>query len=40
MYIANLAINNLRCFRQTTVEFQPGLSVILGENDAGKTAIL
>lgn len=40
MYIAKLAITNLRCFRQTTVDFQPGINVILGENNAGKTALL
>ncbi|HOV77234.1 MAG TPA: AAA family ATPase [Sedimentisphaerales bacterium] len=40
MYIAKLAITNLRCFRQTTVEFQPGINVVLGENNAGKTALL
>lgn len=40
MYIAKLAITNLRCFRQTMVDFQPGINVILGENNAGKTALL
>ena len=40
MYIAKLAITNLRCFRETTVEFQPGINVVLGENNAGKTALL
>jgi putative ATP-dependent endonuclease of OLD family len=40
MYIAKLSITNLRCFNQTTVEFQPGINVILGENNAGKTALL
>ncbi|MFZ1643300.1 MAG: AAA family ATPase [Candidatus Contendobacter sp.] len=40
MYIAKLVITNLRCFRQTTVDFQPGINVILGENNAGKTALL
>jgi putative ATP-dependent endonuclease of OLD family len=40
MYIAKLAITNLRCFRQATVEFQPEINVILGENNAGKTALL
>lgn len=40
MYIAKLAITNFRCFRQTTVDFQPGINVILGENNAGKTALL
>lgn len=40
MYIAKLVITNFRCFRQTTVDFQPGINVILGENNAGKTALL
>lgn len=40
MYISKLTITNLRCFRQTSVEFQPGINVILGENNAGKTALL
>ena len=40
MYIAKLVITNLRCFRETTVNFQPGINVILGEHNAGKTAVL
>lgn len=40
MYIAKLVITNLRCFRDTSVDFQPGINVILGENNAGKTALL
>lgn len=40
MYISTISITNFRCFRQTTVEFQPGINVILGENNAGKTALL
>jgi len=40
VYVAKLVITNLRCFHQTTVEFQPGINVILGENNAGKTALL
>jgi len=40
MYIAKLAITKFRCFCQTTIEFQPGINVILGENNAGKTAVL
>ena len=40
MYIASLAITNLRCFPKTTIEFQPGINVILGENNAGKTSLL
>jgi putative ATP-dependent endonuclease of OLD family len=40
MYIACIRILNYRCFRDTTVEFQPGLNVIIGENNAGKTTLL
>jgi putative ATP-dependent endonuclease of the OLD family len=40
MYIARIQIQNYRCFRQSTVEFQPGLNVIIGENNAGKTTLL
>ena len=40
MYIAKLNIKNYRCFRETTVEFRPGINVIIGENNSGKTALL
>jgi putative ATP-dependent endonuclease of OLD family len=40
MYISRLQISNFRCFRDAVVDFQPGLNVILGENNAGKTALL
>ena len=40
MYVAKLVITNLRCFHQTTVDSNPGINVILGENNAGKTALL
>ncbi|HAH88154.1 MAG TPA: hypothetical protein DCL60_12380, partial [Armatimonadetes bacterium] len=40
MYIASIRIQNYRCFSDTTVEFQPHMNVIIGENNAGKTAIL
>ncbi len=40
MYIARIRIQNYRCFRDSTVEFQPGLNVIIGENNAGKTTLL
>lgn len=40
MYISKLVITNFRCFHQTAVDFQPGINVILGENNAGKTALL
>lgn len=40
MYIARINIRNYRCFRDTTVDFRPGLNVIIGENNAGKTTLL
>ena len=40
MYIARIRIRNYRCFQDTTVDFQPGLNVIIGENNAGKTTLL
>jgi putative ATP-dependent endonuclease of OLD family len=40
MYIACIRIQNYRCFRDSTIEFQPGLNVIIGENNAGKTTLL
>lgn len=40
MYIAAIRIQHFRCFRDTTVYFQPGINVIIGENNAGKTTLL
>ena len=40
MYIARIHIQNYRCFDDITVEFQPGLNIIIGENNAGKTTLL
>jgi len=40
MYIAKIHIQNYRCFKEQSVEFQPGVNVIIGENNAGKTALL
>lgn len=40
MYIAKVQITNYRCFRDTLVDFQPGLNVIIGENNGGKTTLL
>jgi len=40
MYIDRIRIRNYRCFRDATIEFQPGLNVIIGENNAGKTTLL
>lgn len=40
MYIAHIHIRNFRCFRDTAIDFRPGLNVIIGENNAGKTTLL
>jgi len=40
MYISDVHIQNYRCFHDTKIEFQQGLNVIIGENNAGKTALL
>ncbi len=40
MYLSSLAVQNFRCLRDVTVTFQPGLNVLLGENNTGKTALL
>lgn len=40
MYIARIRIQNFRCFKETEIEFQPGLNVIIGENNSGKTTVL
>lgn len=40
MYIARLSITNYRCFPRAAIEFREGLTVIIGENNAGKTSLL
>ncbi len=40
MYIQRIHILNYRCFRDGLIECQPGLNVIIGENNAGKTTLL
>ena len=40
MYIACIRIENYRCFLDSKIEFQPGLNVIIGENNSGKTTLL
>lgn len=40
MYIASIRIQNFRCFKDCTIDFQPGLNVIIGENNAGKSSLL
>lgn len=40
MHISSLNIQNFRCFQNKSFEFRPGLNVIIGENNSGKTALL
>jgi putative ATP-dependent endonuclease of OLD family len=40
MYLSKIRIQNYRCFDDVSVEFNPGVNVIIGENNAGKTALL
>lgn len=41
MYISAVRIENFRCFGKPTVfQFNPGVTVLVGENDSGKTAVI
>ncbi|MGR3271768.1 DUF2813 domain-containing protein [Thalassococcus profundi] len=40
MYLASLTINNFRRIKQATMEFEPGLNIIVGPNNIGKTAVV
>ncbi len=40
MRLKTVTLNNFRCFESLTLELHPRLTVIVGENGAGKTAIL
>lgn len=42
MYLQKLAIKNFRCFGETGIEFtfQPGVNVIIGENNSGKSSLI
>lgn len=42
MYLSSIQIKNFRCFddQDHTIEFNSGLTVLVGENDSGKSAIL
>ena len=40
MYIANIHIKNYRGLKDHSIEFNQGINVIIGENNAGKTTIL
>jgi putative ATP-dependent endonuclease of OLD family len=41
MYISQLRIKNFRCFKENfVVKFTPGMNVIIGANNSGKTTII
>lgn len=40
VYLSRLDLNNFRSCRETTVVFQPGLTVLVGENNSGKSSII
>ncbi|WP_363502031.1 ATP-dependent nuclease [Burkholderia sp. LMU1-1-1.1] len=40
MYLADLTISGFRKVRHLKLSFQPGLNIIVGENNAGKTAVV
>jgi len=40
MHLAKVAISNFRSLRSVTVDLQPGLNVIVGRNNSGKTNLL
>ena len=40
MYLRTLKLRNFRCFSELNIDFPERLAVIVGDNGAGKTAIL
>ncbi len=40
MRLKKVTLNNYHCFENLEVELRPRLTVLVGENGAGKTAIL
>lgn len=40
MYLKKLHISNFRCFRDYTIEFAPGVTVLFGKNGSGKSTLL
>lgn len=40
MYLAAVRIHNYRCFADQTILFSPGVNILLGENNAGKTTVI
>lgn len=40
MYLATLSITNFRKLKEVKIQFQPGLNIIVGANNVGKTAVV
>lgn len=40
MYLATLSIENFRKIKEVQIQFQPGLNIIVGANNVGKTAVV
>ena len=40
MYISSIEINNFRNFKNNTINFNDGVNVIIGHNNAGKTNLI
>ena len=40
MYVSKIRMQNFRCYTDFTMQFSPGVTVIVAENGKGKTAIL
>jgi len=40
MYLAHIKLENFRIFQDCSIDLLPGLNLIVGENDAGKTALV
>ena len=40
MYLKNVTLKNFRCFEELKIDLHPQLTVLVGVNGAGKTAIL
>ena len=40
MYLQSLTVDGFRCLDNTSLTFRPGLNVIVGENNTGKSAVI
>ncbi len=40
MYLSSIQITNFRCFKDNIIYFNKGLTILVGENDSGKSAII